>query len=366
MTVSRRRAAGIRAFEEDDIPQVARLWDAIFRPRSTISSPDTQDFLRRTLLSSPWSDPDLPSLVYVDQDRRIVGFLGAAVRRMTFDGRPIRAISSAHFMIDPTAHVLGAGALLLGRLLRGPQDLTTTDTASAETRTLWSGLGGSSSTLGSVWWLRICRTWPVVGRALARQLGEGNWLLRVPASPLKRLAGPALLRALRSTSPPRSNRVDVSSETLTPHTAAEHLPRVTASFRMRPLYDAPYQQTLLHDLDLFATGATVARLLHTREHSIGSYVYLLRPHAICPVLQVVSTEEDADAVLQNLFQDARARGAAAVAGRVEPHLWEALVRSGALFFASDTRRLIHAREPEVLNALHSGNALMTLLDGEWW
>jgi hypothetical protein len=368
MTVSGRRSAGIRAFHEDDIPPVAQLWNTVLRDRSAIASADAEGFLRRTLLSNPWSDSDLPSFVYTQRDGRIVGFLGASVRRMTFDGRPIRAISSAHFMIDPTAHAHGVGALLLGRLLSGPQDLTTTDTASAASRALWRGMGGSTSQLGSVSWLRIFRASPVATRVLARRFGKEKWFVRSQARPLWRLADLVLDRALGLISP-RSSRKEtrkVSSEPLTPANAAEHLPRITAGFRMRPIYEEAYLASLFQDLDRFADGVPVARLVHSAGRPVGSYVYLLRPDGICPVLQVACKEEDAGVVLDDLFEDVRARGAAAAVGRVEPHLWESLVQAGTFFFASDGRRLIHSREPELLNAVYSGDALMTRLDGEWW
>jgi GNAT superfamily N-acetyltransferase len=367
MIVSGRRSAGIRAFQEDDIPPVAELWNTVLRDRSAIGSADAEGFLQRTLLSNPWSDSDLPSLVYAQADGRIVGFLGASVRRMTFEGRPIRAISSAHFMVDPTAHAHGVGALLLGRLLSGPQELTTTDTASAAARALWSGMGGSTSLLGSVSWLRVFRASRVARRALERRFGEERWFLGARARPLWRLANPVLNGAFGLISPRSSpNETHLSSEALTPNKAAEHLPRITAGFRMRPIYEEPYLASLFEDLDRFADGVAVARLVHSGGRPVGSYVYLLRPGEICPVLQVACQEEDAGAVLDDLFEDARERGAGATVGRVEPHLWESLVQNGTFLFASDARRLIHSREPALLSAVYSGDALMTRLDGEWW
>jgi hypothetical protein len=369
MTLSPRRSAGIRALEEDDVPQVARLWENVFGSRSPIPSVDAEDFLRRTLISSPRRDPDLPSLVYEQRGGRIVGFLGACLRRMTFDDRPVRAISSAHFMIDPTASAQGAGALLLGRLLSGPQELTSTDTASAATRALWRGLGGATSYLGSVSWVRIFQTSAVVDRALARRFGRQRWRpLRVPARLLCRLADPLLERGLRMVVPPSSlrNRQAVLSEPLTPANAAGNLSQITASFRLKPVYEEDYLESLFEDIDRFVQGVTVSRLLRYGEEPAGSYVYMLRPGDISPVLQVACREEDADVIVRALFDDARRRGAGALTGRVEPHLWESLTKNGALLYASDARRLLHSREPELLSALCTDKALMTRLDGEWW
>src|SRR5262249_41094331 len=137
--------SGIRTFEESDLSQVARLWDRLLRPASSLQPAEAEDFLRRTLLTSPWFDPELPSLVYADAQGRVVGFLASSVRRLLYAERPITAVTAAHFMVDPDAGVRGAGALLLGRLFKGPQDLTMTDCATAETQAIWEALGGSAS-----------------------------------------------------------------------------------------------------------------------------------------------------------------------------------------------------------------------------
>ncbi|MGZ4416790.1 MAG: hypothetical protein ACXVRV_01270 [Gaiellaceae bacterium] len=370
MSVRQRSNAAIRGFEERDLEQVALLWDTVFRSGSSLAVPETAEFLRRTLLVDPWCDPDLPSLVYARRDGRVIGFLGSSVRRMRFDGRPVRAVSSAHFMIDPTAHVQGVGALLLGRLLAGPQDLTTTDTAGVATQPLWRRFGGRTAHLSSISWIRVFLPSAVARRLLAERIGEGRWFLRAPATPLWQVGDVVLRRAINLVSPPRSapasSLATVSSESLSAADVAKELEAVGEAFRLRPEYQSSKLESLLDDLGRFRKGVPVSRVVRQGGRTLGAYVYLLDPGGLCPVLAVACAEDDAEAVVASLFEHASSQGAAALVGRVEAHLQEALSQSSALFFAAQVRRLVHSRDPELLAAIDSGSALMTRLDGEWW
>jgi hypothetical protein len=367
MTASAGGSAGIRAFEERDLEQVAALWDTVFRPGSSLASPDTAGFLRRTLLSHPWHDPELPSLVY-QRDGRVIGFLGTSVRRMRFDGRSIRAVSSAHFMIDPGAQVLGLGALLLGKLLAGPQELTTTDTANAATQPLWRRFGGRPAHLGGVGWIRVFRPSGVARHVLAERPGAARWLLRAPAAPLWRVADVVLKRAIELVSPPRAAAASamVTDELLPPAAAATELETIWEGFRLRPEYEPSDVESLYEDLDRFGNGVPVSRLVREGNRTLGAFVYRLEPNGLCPVLAIVCAEDHAQAVVESLFAHASSQGAAALVGRVEPHVQDALAQSGALFFASAVRRLLHSPDPELLATIDSGTASMTRLDGEWW
>ena len=90
---------------------VARLWD-IGRARG--QRPDGAkllvEFLQETLLASPWADPEIP-VTRRDRGSEIVGFIGSNVRRMRFDGVPIRMACSAHLLAHPTVRDQAIGAL---------------------------------------------------------------------------------------------------------------------------------------------------------------------------------------------------------------------------------------------------------------
>jgi hypothetical protein len=263
-------------------------------------------------------------------------------------------------MTDPDRSNRATGALLLARLLRGPQELSTTDTASPLVRAMWHRLGGETVHLGSVSWVRVFRP-----SAVARNvLGSRKWWLRAATRPAWLAADSAFRRLIGSLYP--ATEAEVSAEQLEPLVAGEHLTKIAASFRVRPVYEPQYLEWLFEELSRFGEGTPVRRLIRSRGRAVGSYVYLLQRDGISRVLQVAAREEDAEAVLDDLFEHARAHGAAALRGRVEPHLQQALRRRGVFLFPAGAYTLVHSRHSELLHAIQCGDALNTLLDGEWW
>src|SRR5215216_3105786 len=142
--------------------------------RSGSRTPPRQlaDYFER-LLDHPWADPEIPSLVYVDQIGRIVGFIGSHVRRLRFNDQRIRVGLSGQFMSHPDARNRAVGALLLRRYLAGPQDMSMTSAVGEMTR-MWKALGGQMAVTGSIRWVRIFNLPSTAGYALER-LGKARW-----------------------------------------------------------------------------------------------------------------------------------------------------------------------------------------------
>ena len=80
------------------------------------------------MLDHPWADEELPSLV-AEEGGEIVGFVGVQARRMRMDGRSIRGVCCTHAVVAPDRRGGAVGALLLSRVLKGPQDVTWADSA---------------------------------------------------------------------------------------------------------------------------------------------------------------------------------------------------------------------------------------------
>ncbi|HEY9529820.1 MAG TPA: hypothetical protein VIQ55_00420, partial [Burkholderiales bacterium] len=72
------------------------------------------------------------------------------------------------------------------------------------------------------------------------------------------------------------------------------------------------------------------------------------------------------AVLEALFAHAGTRRAAALEGRLEPHLAAALKGQRCLLQNRGIATLLHARDPALLVPFLRGDALFTRLEGEWW
>ena len=71
-------------------------------------------------------------------------------------------------------------------------------------------------------------------------------------------------------------------------------------------------------------------------------------------------------LLAALFEHAQRRGAAAIEGRVEPHLAPALKGKRCLLQNGGVATLLHARDPGLLVPFLRGDVLCTRLEAEWW
>jgi hypothetical protein len=159
------------------------------------------------------------------------------------------------------------------------------------------------------------------------------------------------------------------AESLTPEALLDRISTPGQRLRLRPDYDAEYLRWLFRTLDDVATlrGRLVARLVHGAHGKVlGWYLYLLPERGVAHVVQVGIPGDDAaaDAVLDHLFADAHAQGAAAVHGRLEPALAGLTSRPG-IVLRKTARALVHAQDPAVLAVLGSPRSLLSQLDGEW-
>ena len=148
--------SAIRPLERADLPQVVSLYEHVARSGSRTPPPGLAAYFERTFLDHPWADAEIPSLVYVDGDK-ILGFLGSSVRRLELDGRPVRMGISGQLVTEPEVRKRAAGAFLMREYMSGAQDLTITDTASDMVRRIWEGVGGETSQLACIGWVRIFR-----------------------------------------------------------------------------------------------------------------------------------------------------------------------------------------------------------------
>lgn len=356
----------IRALRPDDLAQVADLYQRVVRAGGT-TPPGLTGYFARTFLDHPWADPAVPSLVHESDDGAITGFLGSHVRRMRFEDTPIRIGCSGQLVADPGAR-RGIGALLLRHYLAGPQELTITDGATDAVRRMWERLGGSTGHLRSLNWTRVFKPGRLAGGALAARAGRRDGTQR-PGLPLLSvldlLAGWAARGAPQRSHP--TARPETHAEPLEPSALVMHLPAVAGQLLLVPDYDEAFATWLFAEMAAVRSRGELVRCLvrDTQGRVLGWYVSYLQPGGVSQVLQVAAAERDVGAVLDHLFSHARERGVAALQGRVEPLLFEALATRRCLLHHTE-RALIHTFDLRLGNTLLSGRAMLTRMDGEWW
>jgi hypothetical protein len=354
-------SATIRPLQRADLPSVAALFRETFEVGPRRTEPALAAFFERTLLDQPWADPDIRPLVATDERGLPVGFVAAEVRRMRLGGRTLRFVWAAHTAVAPAARRSAVGVLLMRRLLEGPQDATFGDSASAVMEQMWLRLGGRRLDLKAINWVRMFRPASVAAHLVAPRrprLRTGMWRL---AGALDGVTVTALQRVIAPSAPP------AVEEPLTPELMLASMPRVARRLDLRPAYDEEYLEWLFGELPrVKGRGELVATLVRNgRGRPMGWYVYYLRPGWRSEVLQIAATgERDLGSVLDHLLAHAYAHGSAALRGRLEPGMLQALA-GRRCFFWYRGGTLVHSRDPSLLAAIES-NAFVTRLEGDPW
>jgi GNAT superfamily N-acetyltransferase len=341
---------------------VASLYEHVMRSGSRIAPEGLPEYFERTFLDHPWFDPEIPSLVHADSDGKIVGFLGSHVRRMRFDGDPIRLACSGQLVVDPSARSRAIGALLMRRYFTGAQDMTITDGATETVRRMWDLLGGEAAALSCVGWSRVFRPWRVSGDSVLARLRLGG--LRPLAKPLWSLLDAVTVRAAGHRYRPPAESLE--AEPLTPEAMLDQLAALAEPLRLHPDYDRPFLEWLFAELRrVTERGRLVAHMVRSDGVVLGWYIYYLCPRGVSQVVQLAATDDGCGGVLDHLFHHAESHGSIAVSGRLEPRLVEPLASRRAKL-AYSSWALVHARDPEILSVASSRRALLTRLEGEWW
>jgi hypothetical protein len=352
--------AGIRAFEAADIQQVSNLHQKIF---GVAKSPDIGNRYA-AYFTDKFIDPvrqgALPSLVFEDENGEIAGFIGIATRWFVIGRRRIRAAVSSQFIAEPRARSRLIAVALLRDFLNGPQDLSFTDEANETSRILWERLGGSTSVLYSLHWIAPLRPTNLLLSKFRSRFGSLVTLAGPVAKLLDGIAS-ALTRPGKPGQPP-----DLRIEPLHAHALANFMSDSMDDMMLHPDYDAVSLRRMLDDAARqSAQGTLRAVLLRSGRQVAGWYLYCLDRQGTAEVLQVGYRRGHREEVIDHLFNNARLDGATAVAGRMEPHMGTALASQLCLLSRRQFSMLVHSRDPQILNAIHSGKAFISRLDGEW-
>jgi hypothetical protein len=228
-------------------------------------------------------------------------------------------------------------------------------------RRMWTRLGGVVWHLPSITWTRMFAPLSTLAAMAEARRGGRSLPGRGPLRAVDRVAALPVRRWVGAPDP------TTTSEPLTPTAVVEHLDGVAAGHGLRPAYDEQYLQWLLDEVGMVESrGPLHSRLVRNAQGKVlGWYVVYVPMGGIAQVLQVGATAADAGAVLDDLSARCAGAGAAAVQGRLEPRLYDAVterrfgLRAGSLV-------LVHARDTATERAILAGESYLSRLDGEWW
>jgi hypothetical protein len=161
---------------------------------------------------------------------------------------------------------------------------------------------------------------------------------------------------------------DVAGHDANAASIVAHLPALNKRLRVWVDHDEEHLEHLFGLVRSFNGLESLKGTLHCRvvqrgERPIGWYAYVARPGGASRVLHISTIEREADAVLGELIDHARAQGSAALAGRAEPHLQRALDRRFAVLGYARQPTIL-AKDPELAALTATSSALLTRLDGD--
>lgn len=353
----------VQPFAESDIPEVADLFRRVLA-RVPCSLDRLVPYYRAIFFENPSADPRFRSLVHRGAGGRLSGFLGVVPREMLFRGRPIRLAVSTQFMVDPDVRQRMVGVQLLQQFMRGEQDLSIADRAGAVGSRVWEGLGGFSSVLYGMHWIRPLRPLRFASSMLGKRAGLR--LLAGAARPFCALAdrlATAVPRSHFRMTPPSTLGEPLSIETM--------LASFPALAGPRSLVPGYTEAGLSWQLKLMAEDPGRGRLerVAVREAGgrlLGWYLYHLSPGGTSEVVQVAWEKGAVNAVLDHLFYHAWKAGSVALRGRMDPHCAQEVSDKHCLFRRQGPLTLIHSRRQDILEAVYRNDAFLSRMEGEWW
>jgi hypothetical protein len=353
----------VREFRREDIAQTAELWLRVFRGQARAAPQALREYFQLIFFGAPWRDEQLPSLVY-EENGRVAGFLGVIPRRMRFCGEPIRAAVVSQLMVDPNARNRYAAAALARRHLASPQDLTFCDGSNDAAERVWCANGAEVAQLFNLAWFRLLRPARYFA-LLAREHAAAFSAALAPAW----LAADALIgmgpRPLRL---PECGEDGLQASPATPRAIAAGVRKLCAGRSLVPDVEPGALNWLVaRAAEKSIHGRLQGALLHERDGTLaGWYLYYARRGAVAQVLHAAAHPRRARDLLHRLFRDAHASGACAVAGQIDPRHMKDYARAGCRFMWPGYTLLAASRRPELMGAIHRGDAWLTRLEGEWW
>ena len=353
----------IRQFTRADAGAVAALFQKTFRNSDSPPGEALGAYLAEAYLDHPWYDPDIAARVHVSDDGRVTGFVGVFPGRFEHEGRALRAAIAGTLMVEAPEREPLAGAKLIRSVIKGPQDISLSETTNLISQALWERLGGSVVPLMSLDWFRVFRPSGAALSLLAERYSAAGML--APAARLADAIGNVWTkRNLAPAEPAKRMTVDASASDADFAAAVLEL---SQSFAFRPAWSASDVGWLLAHAERKERYGPMRRVLlrDGKGGLAGCYLYHGKAGGTGRVLQLLARKGDAGALVDHLFRDAAERGLAALRGRSTPAFIDALLTRSTLFLHRASMA-IHPTSGAAAAAIIGGDALVTGLAGESW
>ena len=355
----------IRNCARGDIPAVAALFQKTFREPDQAAPAALEAYLAEAYLDHPWYDPEVAARVHVNDGGRVTGFIGVFPGRFAYRGKSVRAAIAGTLMVEHPEREPLAGAKLLRSVIKGPQDISLSETTNLISQALWERLGGSVVPLLSLDWFRVFR--PSRGGAVDARGEASAASVLAPAGAARRCDRKRLDEAKSRRHPNRRSargrgiafRCGVCGR------GPRTLSMIRASARQWSTEDLAWLLT-----HAAAKGALRPAASRDRARPQGRARRLLhlpwqaRRHR--PRVAGARPQRRRGGTSSIAFSAMPIKsGLAALRGRSTPQLIDALLTRNTIFLHRASMA-IHPASGELADAIARGEALITGLAGESW
>ncbi|SFI49299.1 hypothetical protein SAMN05216304_1021000 [Bosea sp. OK403] len=359
----------VRPLESRDLEQVATLFLKTFRRKRKASQAqsaieEAAGYMRQLYLEGPGSEGGAGSLVRVDAQGDIVGFLGILKNSYTLDGQALSAgVISTLMAADE--HVAGpVGPQLVRALNQSPFDLVFADSANRASLALSRPLKYELLPLNCLEWACVFRP-----SALLVHKMQQKWPLTPAAilAPMAHVADFAAGRVLRSRRK-RSAPGRWQDEAIDAAAFAEIAPTFLDAFRLRPVWARPELDWLLGQAaQRRNSGPLNFRVVRDGSDApIGCYAFYAEKHGVARVLQVLARDGRWGAVIDCLRQTTEEMGCIGVHGAAQPSMMPHLYAHPGLFFYYAGGTMVRSANKDVIQAVRDNRALIGGLAGDRW
>jgi len=358
--------AGLRPFAESDVVRVADLIWKVLHGHQGPAPSTLRVHLQDLFFQNPWLDEGIVSRVFENSEGKIVGFFGAVPRRMSVQGKTVRLAFGSNFVVDPESRTTMMAIQLVKAFMKGPQDVSITDSANDMSRQLLRSLGFAVVPIYSMQWARPLRPSRYAVNAVVRAKKKSAVrVLGTIARPFCGITDSIVSRL--GLSPFVYREPEVADQELDTETLLTCLQTIPSKHWLLPEYD---QNSLNWVFEFIAKRKVFGDLRKAAVRNkdgkiVGWYIYSLAPGRVGEVLQIGAESPAVSTVLDHLFYDAWKNGLIGLHGRMEPQFMQELTAKGCFFFRHGSWTMAHSAKPELLTLLHGGTAFFSRLDGEW-
>jgi hypothetical protein len=354
----------VRPLADGDIPQVADLYWTYMLRRKGSTPPALHSFLREIYFTSPFRDTAIPSLVYEDKDRKIGGFLGAMVRKMSVCGQPIKVVFGGNLVVHPEFRSGLAAPRLLGTMIATDHDLSMADSANDISRKVLGRMGFLTIPALNIHWARPLRPSRYAVYAMFRSAGFLSASVKFAVKPFCSLADNMAARFVNQF---RRTKSRLHGAELDVETLLQCIVEFRNGYSLWPEYDLDSLHWLLNFMERRPTRGALRKVVvrDDRQTIVGWYIYYVKSGAVGEVVQIGGDPKFTKAVLDHLFYDAYERGMIALHGVVDARRMADFSDQGCIFTCRGGWTVTASRKPELLKLLERGEGSLSRLDGEW-